>query len=88
MRTLVLSIALLAFSFSLKSQTATIKETTQIFRTYGYSDPDPVARPGKIYPYNRFDGYTNEPIDKEWKIIELENEWIKVLIAPEIGQIR
>jgi len=85
MRTLVLSIALLAFSFSLKSQTATIKETTQIFRTYGYSDPDPVARPGKIYPYNRFDGYTNEPIDKEWKIIELENEWIKVLIAPEIG---
>ncbi len=85
MKNLVLLLAALTVSISLKSQSATIKETTQIFRTYGYSDPDPVPRPGKIYPYYRFDGYAGKPIDKEWKIIELENEWIKVLIAPEIG---
>ena len=55
------------------------------FPTYGYDDPNPIAKPGKIYPYYRFDGYTTTPVDKDWKIIVLENEWIKVLIAPEIG---
>ncbi|MBT3750960.1 MAG: DUF5107 domain-containing protein, partial [Bacteroidetes bacterium] len=55
------------------------------FRTYGFDDPNPIAKPGIIYPYYRFDGYTHIAIDKDWKIIEMENEWIKVLIAPEIG---
>ncbi|MCD6347266.1 MAG: DUF5107 domain-containing protein [Bacteroidales bacterium] len=81
---LLLSI-LLCLGFNAFSQSASIRETTMTFRTYGYSDPDPIAKPGKIYPYFRFDGYTNTPEDKEWKIIVMENDWIKVLIAPEIG---
>ncbi len=64
---------------------ATVKENVRTFRTYPFSDPDPVARTGMIYPYFRFDGYTNDPVDKEWKVVELENEFIRVMILPEIG---
>ena len=39
----------------------------------------------KIYPYYRFDGYTDKPVQKEWKVVELENDYIKVMILPEIG---
>jgi len=61
------------------------KEYKKVFRTYGFSDPDPVAKMGPIYPYYRFDGYTNVATDKEWKVVELENDFIKVMILPEIG---
>ena len=44
-----------------------------------------MARTGKIYPYFRFDGYATKGINRDWKIVELENDWIKVLIAPEMG---
>ncbi len=77
----------LAFIITLGSlaQNESIRETSMTFRTYGFDDPNPIAKPGIIYPYYRFDGYTHIAIDKDWKIIEMENEWIKVLIAPEIG---
>ena len=64
---------------------ATINENAVKFKTYAYSDPDPVARITKFYPYFRFDGFTNTPVEKEWKIVTLENDYIKVYIAPEIG---
>lgn len=64
---------------------STVKEYKKVFRTYGFSDPDPIAKMGSIYPYYRFDGYTNIPTDKEWKVVELENDFIKLMILPEIG---
>ena len=64
---------------------ATISEKVEKFKTYPYSDPDPVAKMTKHYPYYRFDGFTNQPTEKEWKIITLENEYVKVFVAPEIG---
>ncbi|MFN8347137.1 MAG: DUF5107 domain-containing protein [Spirosomataceae bacterium] len=67
------------------AQNAVVRETTQLLKTYPFSDPDPVPKPGRIYPYFRFDGYTNKPEMKEWKFIELENDYIKVYITPEIG---
>ena len=70
---------------SLFAQTAVVRETTQTLKTYPFSDPDPVPKPGRIYPYFRFDGYTDTPVMKEWKFIELENDYIKVYITPEIG---
>ncbi|MDD4645025.1 MAG: DUF5107 domain-containing protein [Bacteroidales bacterium] len=69
----------------LAAQSAGIREYNRLFLTYPYSDPNPVARTGKIYPYFRFDGYTTQGINRDWKIVELENEWIRVLIAPEMG---
>src|SRR5690606_5560705 len=64
---------------------ATIKEGTQTFPTYGFSDPNPIPEFGRIYPYFRFDGYEHRATPKTWKTVELENEFIKVLILPEVG---
>ena len=57
--------------------------------------PDlPLLRPGpdrprfgRIYPYFRFDGFTDRPVDREWTVVELENEWIRVTVhAGDRGQ--
>ncbi len=64
---------------------ATVKETTQTLKTYAFSDPSPVPQPGRIYPYHKFDGYTDQGVMKAWKFVELENPYIKVSITPEIG---
>src|SRR6201991_2109460 len=70
---------------SFQQQPAKIREYKKVFKTYPFSDPDPIPEIGKIYPYYRFDGYTNKPINKEWKVVELENDFIKVMILPEVG---
>jgi len=67
------------------AQNAVVRETTQNLITYPFSDPEPVPKPGRIYPYFRYDGYTDKPVMKDWKFIELENDYIKVYITPEIG---
>ncbi len=78
--------ALLMFYYSnAQNKPATIKESKKVFTTYGFSDPNPIADVGRVYPYFRFDGYTDTPAQKEWKIVELENDYIKLMILPEIG---
>ena len=62
-----------------------VQETTKSLKTYPFSDPDPVAQPGRIYPYFRFDGYIDKGAAQNWKFVELENQFIKVSITPEIG---
>ncbi|MBE0656056.1 MAG: DUF5107 domain-containing protein [Bryobacteraceae bacterium] len=64
---------------------ATIREYRKTFRTYPFSDPDPIPRGGRIYPYFRYDGFTDQAEDREWTVIELENPWIRVTVLPEIG---
>ena len=83
---LILALTLLLF-YSARGQNkpATIKEYKKVFKTYDFSDPDPIVQVGEIYPYFRFDGYTDKPINKEWKVVELENEFIRVIVLPEIG---
>jgi tetratricopeptide (TPR) repeat protein len=78
-------IILLLVVLTARSQEATIREDQQVFRTYPFGDPDPVARMGNIYPYFRFQGYSLTPVMKSWKIITLENPYLRVLVAPEIG---
>ncbi len=69
-----------------QNKPATIKEYKKIFKTYLFSDPDPIPKPDtKIYPYSRFDGYTDNAIQKEWKVIELENDYLRIMILPEVG---
>jgi len=64
---------------------STLKEYKKVFKTYGFSDPDPIARMGSIYPYYRYDGYTDKPVNKEWTVVELENDFIRLMVMPEIG---
>jgi len=77
----------LLFLASLKmlAQKAVIREEMMEFKTYLFSDPDPVPAPGRIYPYFRFDGYTDKSILKKWKMVILENDYIKVYVCPDIG---
>ena len=81
-----LSILLFGSLFVNAQNKPTIKEYKKVFTTYPFSDPDPIPKPDtKIYPYYRFDGFTDKPVQKEWKVIELENDYIKLTILPEIG---
>ena len=86
MRYLVtLFLALLIAGIELPAQEANITEQMVKMKTYMYSDPDPVPDMSVNYPYYRFDGFTNQPVDKEWKMVIMQNEYIKVHITPEIG---
>jgi len=60
-----------------------VKEYDQVFTTYPYSDPDPVPAMSRFYPYFRYDGFTDKPIQKKWKVVELSNDYLQVLILPE-----
>ena len=62
-----------------------IREVERPMTTHPYSDPDPVARPGRVYPYFRFDGFTNKSEMRNWKMVELENNYIKLAVMPEMG---
>lgn len=87
-RRLCLAVCLLvAFAMSAAAQQrrATVREYRKVFRTYPYSDPNPVPVVGRIYPYFRFEGYTDQPVDREWTVVELENDYLRVTILPEIG---
>jgi hypothetical protein len=64
---------------------AVVKEYDRIFTTYPYSDPDPVPAMSRFYPYFRYDGFTDKPIQKKWKVVELSNDYLQILILPEIG---
>lgn len=65
---------------------ATFSEYKKSFTTYPFSNPNPVPDPASLfYPYFRYDGFTNHAVQKEWKVVELDNDFIKVLILPQIG---
>lgn len=76
---------LLISSLAIGQNNSQVRELTKDYITYPFSDPDPVANAGLIYPYFRYDGFTNSGVKKPWKIVELENDYIKVQIMPEIG---
>ncbi|MDN3688123.1 DUF5107 domain-containing protein [Cyclobacterium jeungdonense] len=69
-------------------QEVRISEEPITYTTYPFSDPSPVpslAYKRDIYPYFKFDGYSLDPVNKEWNRVTLENEYLKVTIMPEIG---
>lgn len=40
---------------------------------------------GVVYPYPVIESISDEKVDKEWHAVWLENEYIKVMILPELG---
>lgn len=80
------SVILVLLSVKIDAQSpARIYEENRAMQTYPFSQPDPVAKMGNIYPYFRFDGYTNQGVMQNWKMVVLENDYIKVYVTPEIG---
>ena len=70
------------------SQAISIKEEIQMIDTYSFSAPNPVpilTDNTKIYPYFKFNGYENKAKKKAWKVVTLENEYIKIFVLPEVG---
>jgi hypothetical protein len=48
-------------------------------------DADRVPVMSRFYPYFRDYGFTNKPMQKKWKVVELSNEYMQVLILPKIA---
>jgi Domain of unknown function (DUF5107) len=84
-RYIITSILVSALLVTQAQQPATIREYEQAFPTYGFSDPNPIPLLNNVYPYFRYDGFTDKPISKNWKVVELQNDYIRLLILPEIG---
>ena len=73
----------------------TIKEVNENIPTYlsGPPDPNPMfffgqgsqGAEGRIYPYALYDNLTNKKSDKIYKMVYIENEYVKIGILPEIG---
>ena len=79
---------LVALTTTAQGQKATISEEQKVFKTYPYSDPNPVpilTKNLKIYPYYKFEGYSHQGQEESWKVIRLENDYIIVWVMPEIG---
>ena len=67
------------------AQVARYAETMVSMPTYMFSEPNPVPDIGTIYPYFRFDGYVATASEQQWKMIVMENDYIKLWITPDIG---
>ena len=72
-----------------------IWEETVVIPTYeiGEADKNPIfldkrvyqGSTGKIYPYPTVETISDEKVDKEYQAVWLENEYIRVMILPELG---
>ena len=85
MKRILLILLFIGSVISIYGQEISIREEYITFPTYPFSDPNPVARPGKIYPYFRFDGYSASATSQKHKMVVMENKWIKLWVAPDIG---
>lgn len=78
-------LAVAAMSCGIIASAQTVSVENQSYKTYGFSDPNPVPQTQSIYPYFRYDGFQKEGTLQEWKVVVLENDYIRVKIFPEIG---
>ena len=69
----------------IQAQRATIHEEILNMNTYMFGEPNPVPDISRVYPYFRFDGYARNGTNKDWKMVVLENDYIKVYVSPDIG---
>lgn len=68
------------------AQEAVLREGKTTLNSYLFSDPTPVADPTNLYyPYFRFDGFSAEAVRKDWKSVELENDYLRLTLFPEVG---
>ena len=73
----------------------TIWEEQVVIPTYAIGPPEPNPQfysggnsqgaQHRIYPYPAYDNLTTEKVDKSYKMIYLENEYVKIGVLPESG---
>lgn len=66
------------------AQTVTVKDT--VMTTYPFGDANPIPQVDRnSYPYCGFQQFTTMPVQQSWKMVVLENPYLRVKIFPEIG---
>jgi tetratricopeptide (TPR) repeat protein len=70
-------------------------EQDTVIPTYlaGAPEPNPMfyfgrasqGAQGKVYPYPLYDRLTHQKVDKTYKMVYLENEYVRIGVLPEIG---
>jgi len=78
----------LFFNIGLSAQKAIISEENRSLKTYPFSDPNPIpilTDNTKIYPYFKYEGYSHEAKNQDWKVVKLENDYVEVFVTPEVG---
>jgi tetratricopeptide (TPR) repeat protein len=73
----------------------TVREENVVIPTYlaGPPEPNPIFNLGRnsqgaqgiVYPYPLYDNLLHQKVDKTYKIVYIENEYIRIGILPEIG---
>ena len=87
-RTLCLTLFIFFVTIVYAQSPASITEETKSIDTYPFHTPNPVpivTENSKIPPYFKFEGYSHSPVKKDWKVVTLENDYIKIWVLPEIG---
>lgn len=70
------------------AQTARITEERRALLTYPYYEPNPVpvlTKDSRLWPYHTFQSYVLHGEEREWTVVTLENDYIKVFVLPEVG---
>lgn len=72
-----------------------VRETDLVLPTYVAGDPEPnpmfyfgrasQGAEGRVYPYPLYDTLTDRKEDRTYRIVYLENEYVRIGILPEIG---
>ena len=85
----------LAAAGSQTASTVKVWEQNTVIPTYlaGAPEPNPMfyfgrqsqGAEGRVYPYPLYDTLTNKKADKTYKMVYLENEYIRIGVLPEVG---
>ena len=84
----ILVLVMLLVNNQFLAQKATIAEEKRTLKTYPFSDPDPIpvlTDNAKIYPYFKYEGYSHDAKNQDWKVVKLENNYVEVFVTPEVG---
>jgi tetratricopeptide (TPR) repeat protein len=91
----LVSMWLLPVVASVAASPVTVTEVDEMIPTYlsGPPDPNPMfyfgrgsqGAEGRVYPYPLYNNLTNRKADQSYHLVYLENEYVKIGIAPGIG---
>jgi tetratricopeptide (TPR) repeat protein len=90
-----LTLLLVSSRLALAAPPVRVWEQDVVIPTYeaGAPEPNPMfyfgrasqGAEGRIYPYPLYDTLTGRKVDKTYRLVTLENEYVKIGILPEIG---
>ncbi len=95
LKTFIWMAILLSATLLNATEPASIREQDIVIPTYRIGEPDrnPLfydgriyqGAQGKVYPYPMLDVLTDDRVDKTYKAVYLENEYLELSLLPEIG---